>query len=99
MSVVFWVSLVLPLSVAFILPFASKKLRAQLIGDPAAAVMFGVAAMLTFAFPLCAEVAARTHNFAVVKGVLLATGVFAFVGIAFGITRSIKMSRAVKNRI
>jgi hypothetical protein len=99
MSAVFWVSLVLPLSIVFILPRTNKNLRVQLTRDPAAAVMFGVAAMLTFAFPLCAEVAARTHNFEIVKGVLLATGVFALVGIAFGITRAIKMSRAVKNRI
>jgi hypothetical protein len=99
MSVVFWVSLVLPLSIVFILPLTTKKLRVQLARDPAAAIMFGVAALLTFALPICAEIAVRTHNFAIVKDVVLATGVFALVGIAFGIARSIKMSRAVKNRI
>ena len=99
MSAVFWVSLVLPLSIVFILPLTNRKFRTQLTRDPPVAIMFGVAAMLTFAFPLCAEVVARTHNFGILKGVLLATGLFALAGVAFGIMRSIKMSRAVKTRI
>lgn len=99
MSTAFLVSSILPLSVVFILPLTSKKFRAQLACDFAAAIMFGVAAMLTFALPFVAALAARTHNFAIVKGLLLAVGVFALVGIAFGIARSIKMSRSVKNRI
>jgi hypothetical protein len=61
--------------------------------------MFGVAALITVAFPLVTDVAVRTHNFTILKDLLLVVGAFALVGIAFGVTRSIKMSRAVKNRI
>ncbi|HEY8947960.1 MAG TPA: hypothetical protein VIM56_03650 [Rhizomicrobium sp.] len=99
MSTTFLVSLMLPLSVVFILPLTSKKLRAQLANDTVAAIMFGIAAILAFALPFFAQAAARTHNFAIVKGLLLAVGVFAVAGIAFGISRSIKMSRAVKTKI
>ena len=99
MNAVFLVTSTLPLSLVFILPLTSKKLRAQMIGDPATAIMFGVAALLTVAIPVVAEMATRTHNFAILKDLMLAVGVFALVGIAFGIARSIKMARAVKNRI
>jgi hypothetical protein len=81
------------------LPFTSKKLRVQLTTDPAMAFMFGVAALLTLALPIVTEVAARTHNFMILKDLLLVIGVFALVGIAFGILRSIRMTRAVKNKI
>lgn len=98
MSTTFLVSLILPLSVVFILPLTSKKLRAELTNDLVSAIMFGFAAILTFALPFFAQAAVRTHNFAILKDLVLVVGVFAVAGIAFGIFRSIKMSRAVKKR-
>ncbi len=93
------VLLSLMVSIGTVYFILAVTLRSQLTRDPATAIMFGVAMLITFAIPVVTEMAVRTHNFAILKDLLLAIGAFALVGIAFGITRSIKMTRAVKNKI
>ena len=81
-------SMLLPIgTVYFIL---AVTLRKRLARDPLELVMFGIAILLTFAFVFAAAMAARTHNFEVAKVVVLATGVFAVAGIAFGLVRSLR---------
>lgn len=89
------VSMALPLSLVFILPLASKKYRARLVGDPVEAIMFGAAAVLAFALLASAAIVMQTHNFAVVEVVMLATGAFAIAGIAFGLFRSLRAAKRV----
>jgi hypothetical protein len=90
MSTALLLSLILSLSAVFILPLTNKKFRAQMARDPVQAILFGVAAVLALAFLFLAPAAARTHHFEILKDLLLATGVFAVVGIVFGLTRSLR---------
>jgi len=81
-------SILLPIgTVYFIL---AVTLRKRLARDPLELIMFGIAILLTFALAVAAAVAAQTHDFEVAKAVVLATGVFAVAGIAFGLFRSLR---------
>lgn len=84
MSTALLLALILPLSVFFILPLTNKKFRAQMARDPVQAILFGVAAVFVFAFLFLAPTAE------ILKDLLLATGVFAVMGIVFGLARSLR---------
>jgi hypothetical protein len=86
--------MILSISLVFILPFTSAKFRARLSRDPLEAIMFGIAAVLAFALLVSAAMVMRTHNIAPVKITLLAAGVFAVVGIGFGLFRSLRGKHA-----
>jgi len=93
MNAMFFLPVVVSLGVVFVLPMASKEFRARLAHEPVEAIMFGVAAVLTFAFLFFAAVATRTHNFEILRIPVLATGAFAVAGIVFGFVRSLRNSR------
>ncbi|MBS0276442.1 MAG: hypothetical protein JSR81_02370 [Proteobacteria bacterium] len=86
----FLLPMVLALGIVFILPITSKKLRARLIRDRVELIMFGVAAMLTFALMVFAGIAVRTHHVEILEIPVLAIGAFAIVGIVFGLFRSLR---------
>jgi len=88
-----FLSMMVSISLVFILPFTSKKFRARLPRDPVEAIMFGVAAMLSFALLVFAAIVARTHNIELLKIPMFAAGVFAVVGIAVGLFRSLRSGK------
>jgi len=89
-----FLSMIVPISLVFALPFASAKFRARLAHDPVEATMFGIAAVLAFTLLIFAGIVARTHDVQLIKIPMIAVGVFAVAGIAFGLFRSLRGKHA-----
>jgi len=93
MKAMFYLPMMIGLGMVFLLPMTSKRSRARLVRDPVEAIMFGVAAILTFALLVSAAIVAQTHNVAILKVVILAAGAFAIVGIGVGLFRSLRTAK------